>query len=195
MHVYEALPAAVVVIEKWQGDRSRFAQIEILRASVAKPAGWIAGTFFCPPQNVPRSFGATGEKYDSEIRPRSLPPAAFPIVPNPVLICFVSEKLGFDTVRARRVDWLRRIIDLEEHVKEASSLLKLKVAIRLLEVGSGGKCQSSVAVVSQDLDSRFVADNERMHDDFGRGHRVLKSRRRDFRNQCTGRSIGLVGMN
>lgn len=194
MQVDQTLPAAMVVVKQGRRHSPRLPQVGVLRPRIAEATIGIAGALPCQPEHVPCPFDPLCQKHDAKCGTLPSPTVFPPTAKRPVLVRFVAEKFRANAVLAVRIERFRGVVDLEQDVEQLATVFQLEVAIRLLTVLPRRQRQLSVAVVLQNPDLGRLTCDQRMHDDFGGGHRVLESRRSHFGKEQSRRSLVALGV-
>ncbi len=81
---------------------------------------------------------------------------------------------------AEGVDGFSRVVHFKEHMKRATGGREQEVAIGALALLSRLNDEFVLAMEAIDVDAELMSGNERMHDDFRDGQRVLKAADRDL---------------
>ena len=157
-----------------------FAQEGILSRGIEQAAVFVAHECRGERENVIGSVLRACQKNDTEGRSTKLATALCPTGKQAVLIAVVSEQLVLDALMTEGVDGFSRVIDFKEHMKRATGGREQEVAVRALALLSGLNHEFVLAMEAIDVDAELVSGNERMHDDFCDGHRVLKAADRDL---------------
>jgi len=123
-----------MIVEERRSHCPRLAQVGSLSRRIAEPPISVSGALPSQPEHVVRSFRSQREEHNSKVRPRPLAAVVPPDSEHPVLVRFVPQHFRADAVLARRVERFGRIVDLEENIEYAATLLQLKVTVGLLTI-------------------------------------------------------------
>ena len=134
MEIAQRTPRAVMIIEQRLRGGPRVAQVRVLRRRIDQPAIRIAGVLPGEPEHVMRPVHPARQEHHAERRPRLLPPAFPPPAQHPILVRLVTQQLRADALFAERIERLRRVVDLKQHVEHPAPVPQLKMAVRLLPV-------------------------------------------------------------
>lgn len=170
-----------------------FAQESILSCGIKQAAVLVAHECRGERENVIGSVLRACEKNDTEGRSSKLATALRPSGKQAVLIAVVSEQLVLDALMAEGVDGFGRIVDFKEHMKRATGGREQEVAIGALTLLPGLNHEFVLTMEAIDVDAELVSGNERMHDDFSDGERVLKAADRDLGEEAPRRLFGSIG--
>src|SRR5438093_5355176 len=175
MKIDERLPVSVMVEEEWRLQCTRFGEIGVPRRRIDNVPVGIGSTRLSQPKNVIGTLLAACQEDDSEKWSRASLALALPPCDERVLVGFVVEQFLANALLGIRVDGFRRLVDLEVGIELLAGECELKKAVGVECVRGHVDASFSIALKERNGASVAVSSEKRLHDDLGKGLRVMKS--------------------